>query len=256
MEKVSKKLGDKEQTGLDEFICDIHGKEFVGYGEGYKTCCIKCEEKVKHIEACMRVISEAHSSLCLPKRLKKCTFDSYIPENNEAIKILKKCENFCNSADDKKSGGLILIGGVGTGKTHLAAAICQDFCNQAITSCYTTVSRIVRSIKDSWNKKISKDDWGATVENETEEDIIREHATCGLLVIDEIGSQYGSDTERIVISEIINDRYNRMLPTIIIGNVTFSEVQEAIGKRAVDRICDNGQVLIFNWESHRKQAIA
>ena len=75
-----------------------------------------------------------------------------------------------------------------------------------------------------------------------------------LLVIDEIGSQYGTDAEKIMVSEIINDRYNNQLPTIIIGNVTMSEAENYLGARAIDRIKDNGFVAVFDWESHRKCA--
>ena len=254
MGKVTKKLEDQKQTGSTDFICDIHGKEFLGYGRMNEICCTKCEDLKKTKRLFMSKIFEASRNLALPKRLKKCTFESYIPQNKDAENISKKCKQFCSKL--KISGGLILIGSVGTGKTHLAISICQKLCGDGISCIYTTVSRIVRIIKSTWSGKgrVVDSEFGFSGEIETEEDVVKRYANYPLLVIDEIGSQYGSDTERIVISEIINDRYNHMLPTIIIGNVTFSEVQESIGKRAVDRICDNGQVFIFNWDSYRKQA--
>lgn len=211
--------------------------------------CVKCLEETQAEERLQDEILRAIRFLNLPERLKSCTFDTFRPVNKAAKKNFELCKEF--AANWEKYGGLILLGGVGTGKTHLSVAICQSLAKKGKYCCYTTVSRIVRRIKNTWKGKQSKE-WG---DIESEESVISGYASQPLLVIDEVGVQYCSDTERIVISEIVNDRYNSLKPTIIIGNVTFSEVQEAIGKRAVDRICDNGQVLVFDWESHRKRKL-
>ena len=148
-----------------------------------------------------------------------------------------------------KGGEVIaLIGELGTGKTHLAVSLCKRVCDLGKTAHMTTIPMIIRAVRSSWGGK-GTDQWGSV---RSEEDILRDYSQkYSLLVIDEIGSQYGSDSEKIIISEIINNRYNNCLPTIIIGNVTFSEAEEYLGKRVIDRIKDGGMILIFDWESHR-----
>jgi len=46
-------------------------------------------------------------------------------------------------------------------------------------------------------------------------------------------------------------RYETFKPTILIGNVTMEEIEVLQGDRVIDRFKENGQVLVFNWESFR-----
>ena len=74
----------------------------------------------------------------------------------------------------------------------------------------------------------------------------------GLLIIDEIGIQFGSDTEKLLISEIIDNRYQNLLPTVLISNLDLAGIKSCIGERSYDRLReDGGKVVAFNWDSHR-----
>lgn len=225
--------------GLDDH-CGVHDIDKV-----WKVCEWVCPECIKEAANIM-AIEKAIAGLDLPPRLAAHTFDTYTPKNAKAQKAKELCIKYAQ--DREGTGGLIMVGGVGTGKTHLAVAICQEVCQRGVSTNLTTVSRIIREVRSSWGGK-SKNNWG---DEQTEADIINRYSTgYKLLVIDEIGSQYGSDSEKIIISEIINDRYNNNLPTVIIGNVTVEEAEDYLGERVVDRIKDGGMVVIFDWESHR-----
>lgn len=204
--------------------------------------CIECNKVIERATA----IRKAHDALDLPPRLNGHTFDNYRPRNKKSVAAKKICQRY---AKEYGTGGMILVGGVGTGKTHLAAAMCKAVCDNAKSAHLTTVPRIIRDVRSSWGKN-NTDSWGKQL---NEEDIIHKYSSSYVfLVIDEIGSQYGSDSEKIIISEIINDRYNNNLPTIILGNVTIEEAEEYLGARVIDRLKDNGQIIIFDWESHRR----
>jgi DNA replication protein DnaC len=238
-----KQDSQEKQTGSDDY-CEKHNchKEL----RGYQWMCDECKKDSDKIYA----IKNAHEKLNLPERLKDHTFENYKPVNDESKKALSLCKAF--SENYKHFGGLVLLGGVGTGKTHLSVSICKAVCDKGQSAIMTTVSRIIRDVRRSWGSKKATDEWGRVV---SEEDIMRNYSqNCNLLVVDEIGSQYGSDSEKVIISEIINDRYNNKLPTIIIGNVTISEAEDYLGVRVVDRIKDNGSIIVFDWESHRKLA--
>jgi DNA replication protein DnaC len=72
------------------------------------------------------------------------------------------------------------------------------------------------------------------------------------LIIDEVGMQFGSDTEKMIIFDIIDGRYNNMLPTILISNLELSEVKELIGDRSIDRLREDGGVVVaMKWASNR-----
>lgn len=152
---------------------------------------------------------------------------------------------FCHS-DDLDS--LLLLGNVGTGKTLLGCAILTDFTHEddglwTASGLYTTASQLMRRIKMSWKKDAQ----------ETEQEVFAKLSKPSLLVIDEIGVQFNSDTERCLLTELINDRYNACQRTMLISNLTLQEFTQVVGDRIVDRLKENGKVLVFDWKSHRGQ---
>ncbi|MNY40698.1 DNA replication protein DnaC [compost metagenome] len=63
--------------------------------------------------------------------------------------------------------------------------------------------------------------------------------------------QNGTDSERLIVSEIINTRYEQMKPTVLISNFTVKQLEDFMGYRAMDRILESAAVLAFDWESQR-----
>ncbi len=151
--------------------------------------------------------------------------------------------------------GLIMCGKNGTGKSMLSSIVLQELIRASPDSTpdsnyiyfkhknrlYTEAIKVIRVIKGAWRP-------GAEY---TEQEAIDSFVRPSVLVIDEIGMQYGSPTEAQLLTEIINDRYNQKKPTILCGNVTIKEISEVIGDRIIDRFRDNGKVLVFDWDSYR-----
>jgi DNA replication protein DnaC len=73
----------------------------------------------------------------------------------------------------------------------------------------------------------------------------------GLLVMDEVGVQYGTDAEKVLLFDVINRRYQDVMPTILLTNLDKAGLREYLGDRAFDRIRENGLLVPFVWESHR-----
>ena len=75
-----------------------------------------------------------------------------------------------------------------------------------------------------------------------------------LLILDEVGVQFGSETEKMILFEIINGRYEQLKPTIVISNLADA-LTDYLGERVVDRLREGGgRMLIFDWPSYRRQA--
>jgi len=180
-----------------------------------------------------------HNSMMSPRFLEK-RLDNYEAANDGQKKALKIASWFINN--HQETVGMIFIGKTGTGKNHLACGIIHEIIEEGYTALITTAMKIIRSIKDSWRDNLTK-----------EGEIIELYTKPNLLVIDEVGVQFGTDTERLYISEIINDRYEAMKPTILLGNVNLSELIEQLGDRPVDRFREGGKIVQFDWESHRKK---
>jgi DNA replication protein DnaC len=102
---------------------------------------------------------------------------------------------------------------------------------------------MVRRVKDTWS-----DD-----RVETEKQAIQALASVHLLILDEVGVQFGSPFEENLMFDVLNSRYENRLPTILISNLTSEKAATFLGERVVDRLReDGGSVVVFDWQSHRR----
>jgi len=189
----------------------------------------------------------------IPTRYIGLTFDDFIAETDKQKVILEACKGFTKKEFDV---GLIMCGRNGTGKSMLCSIIIQEIIRmnpydnhggnpfshfKQAKRLYTEAIKLVRLVKSSWRKD----------SRFTEQEVLDYFTSPTVLVVDEIGVQYGSATEAQFITEIINDRYNQRKPTILCGNMTIAEIKNLIGERVVDRFRDGGRVLVYDWESYR-----
>lgn len=168
--------------------------------------------------------------------------------NQDAARVKAKCEGYARSFADRLEAGdnLLMLGNYGTGKNMLAACICQEIALRGFSSVHTTALKMLRRIKSTWRK-------GST---EDEQMVIDAFALPDLLVVDEIGVQFGTDTEKLLLFEALNGRYEERRPTILISNLKeAAELSEYLGERVMDRMRE-GQtgILKFTWDSYRGRA--
>lgn len=187
-------------------------------------------------------------NLLLPDRFAHVTLDNYEVVNEEASRCLKLCKAYASKWPErlKQGGGLVMCGKPGTGKNHLALAIAKHVINQHQSAAmFTTALRIARMFKSTWSKNSEY----------TESEVIKTYTDPDLLIIDEVGVQFGSDSEKLILFEIINTRYEKMRPTILISNLPKDELSVFIGERVIDRMNDGGGcTLAFTWDSYRSRA--
>jgi DNA replication protein DnaC len=138
----------------------------------------------------------------------------------------------------------MLIGNTGTGKTHLAVSILKHVLTAGSSGCYATVQGALRQVKDTWGRE----------ESARHGDVMRRFTKPDLLVLDEVGVQFGTDAERIILFDMLNERYNHMLPTLLISNLPKQDVAQFLGDRIVDRMRENGgKLIVFGWDSYRSR---
>ncbi|MBU5454833.1 ATP-binding protein [Caproiciproducens sp. MSJ-32] len=60
----------------------------------------------------------------------------------------------------------------------------------------------------------------------------------GLLVIDDLGTEQGTEWSLSKIYTILDSRYRKKLPTIVTSNYSLGQLKERYGERIVDRLIE------------------
>jgi DNA replication protein DnaC len=248
-----------QQVVEDQKVCSVHGeytyKRYMSNGVlvGSSRCpeCAKEAQKQEEMrqqksraDMLKAQRSERHAKSKIPKRFKESRFDNYVVEHDGQQRALAICKNYALSwnAIKKIGTGLIFSGKAGAGKTHLACSIAYEVIEQGGAAYFATVAEVMRTIKSSFSKDAET----------TEQEQIDHFSNIELLILDEVGMDYGTDFNKALIFEILNNRYENMLPTLLLTNLDASALREYLGERLIDRMREGGGKLIaFTWESHR-----
>jgi DNA replication protein DnaC len=181
----------------------------------------------------------------IPKRFADKSFAGFRVENGPQQIALDACVGYVENFSKHRRDGrcMLLLGLVGTGKTHLSVAITKQLIDEhMVRAIYRTAGGILGDIKATYNDR----------QGLSEADILREVIAADLLVLDEVGATKQSEFELTTLFTIINGRYEQSRPTILVSNLAPAELNDAIGMRCVDRIRENGCIGVrFQWESQR-----
>lgn len=247
-----------EETALYTHKCPQHGDyQHVNAKNMFWSNCGKCVEAEKNIKVADdkawhderrkdRIASHLkHSGI--PERFISKTLDVYDVKSAGQKRALDFATEYAvNFADVLKTGrSVILCGLPGTGKTHIAIGVGLHVINHGHSVVFATVQRIMRRFKESWRKD----------SEDTETQVMEDLTAPDLLIIDEIGVQFGSEFEKNAMFDILNTRYENRRPTIMLSNLTQKEVNAFLGDRIFDRLReDGGKCIPFDWASHRGQS--
>ncbi|MDB5975180.1 MAG: putative replication protein DnaC [Nevskia sp.] len=243
-------------------ICPEHGgytskgtRYTVGRGREIWTPCPECAElrRAEEREAAeadrltreRARMEEMLGRAAIPVRFIGRSFDNYtadVPAQRAALTAARDyAENFSRHAHSGES--LLMLGKAGTGKSHLAAAILQAIM-PAHCGMYTTAADVIEMVRETWRRDSEK----------SQARVLHLLTTVPLLVIDEVGVQYGTESEQNTMFQIIDRRYRDRRPLILMANLQPTELQALLGDRIFDRLREVSKVVGFEWDSYRPQA--
>lgn len=179
----------------------------------------------------------------IAQRFKHCRIENYaVSESIPGMARAKAAaaEYAENFADVLQTGrNMIFSGRRGTGKNHLACGIAHEVIAAGKTALVITVGDILRTVKDSFGGGSETEAVGIFVKPD-------------LLVLDEFGAGNLSETDGRILFSVINARYERLMPMLVLTNLTAEAFRENTDARIRDRLRDGGGKLIpFDWDSYR-----
>lgn len=173
------------------------------------------------------------------------TFDNFILV--EAEGSTAKAEKNLASARAfaaKGRGFLVMLGPVGTGKSHLSVAVMREMhdSGKVKTMRFITQARLLAKLRETYRDPRAQN-------------IVEACKTCGLLVLDEVGLSSGGRDELPMLHELLDHRHGMRKPTILTGNAASdTEFNEQVGARMADRLDQSGfKKLWFTGESMRRR---
>jgi DNA replication protein DnaC len=172
-----------------------------------------------------RLLSRAR----VPERYRHCDFDNFETDNDYSetaeakIKVWNRnlaqariaVEGFAREFPVSSDRGLLLLGGCGAGKTHLAVAALKSIVLRGHTGLFYDYRELLKQIQDSYNAESQT----------TEMSVLDPVLKTDVFVLDDLGSSKPSPWAMETVGHILNTRYNEEKVTIITTNYLDPEMK-------------------------------
>ena len=160
--------------------------------------------------------------------LKDLTFESFKPRGRKGLGELQSVSlemayNHARHYAQNLNGWLMLQGGYGCGKTHLAAAIANYVVGLGVPTLFLTVPDLLDTLRFAYG-----------AEDTTFEERFDQIRNAKLLVLDDFGTQNATGWAQEKLFQIVNYRYINKLSTVVTTNLALDEIEPRIRSRLAD----------------------
>jgi DNA replication protein DnaC len=195
--------------------CSGTGWEFVA-DKGVRPCRCRSDERRA------KLLADA----CIPKLYSESSLQTYQPAKGNLSQL--RAFNYAHALVRDypiADRGILFMGSVGVGKTHLAVAILRGLIGKGIACRFYEYRGLLKEIQNSYNPNTQT----------TEMSILAPLFESEVIVLDELGAAKPSEWVQDTIGLIINGRYNEKKLTILTTNY-LDEGQSSIDETLGDRI--------------------
>jgi len=174
----------------------------------------------------------------IPRRYEHCELTNYDTDFPGAHRSLTEAHfvacNFAAKCDPRGDKGLLIIGKIGTGKTHLAVGIIKELIlKRGIPCLFYDYRELLKEIQNSYNSTVQT----------TELDVLRPVFETDVLVLDELGAVKPTEWVWDTVSLILNTRYNDNRTTIITTNFDDQPAAALTGSLSPARAATRAETL-------------
>jgi DNA replication protein DnaC len=175
-----------------------------------------------------QAVRERLFSLSHLDELQSLTFDSFNTHGRKGLGVsqansLEWAFNRARQYAGQLNGWLLLQGGFGCGKTHLAAAIANFAVSMGVPTLFLTVPDLLDTLRFSFDS-----------EDTPFEQRFDEIRNAPLLVLDDFGTQNATAWAQEKLFQIMNYRYINKLPLVVTTNLEMDQIEARIRSRLAD----------------------
>jgi DNA replication protein DnaC len=209
-------------------LCDGTGWKTASAGAGRSTS----ERRVTRCDCQLKARAQSLLAAArIPRRYEHCELASYHTDFPGANHSLAEAHfivsHFIREYDPRSGKGLLIVGEIGTGKTHLAVGTLKELVTRGIPCIFYDYRELLKEIQNSYNSTVQT----------TELDVLRPVFEADVLVLDELGAVKPTEWVWDTVSLILNTRYNNNRTTIITTNFPDLKARErptSTGSRGVE----------------------
>ena len=188
----------------------------------------------------------------IPERYRDCTIDNYKlnlpvthPSHARARAMAKRFIEGWKTTDR----GLIFVGPVGVGKTHLSVAILRQLVEECgVRGIFCDFSDLLERIKATFSP----------TNPDSADDVLAPYRDADLLVLDELGAQRPTPWVQDVLYGLINTRYNRRRMTIVTSNYSDAvgpngeePLEKRVGTMVRSRLHEMCDLVVLDGSDYR-----
>ena len=231
--------------------CEVCGKptKIIANFFGEVECACDCV--IADREAKARLMADKENALRLERMMKlgfpdkelaKCTFDKDDGGNPTLSELAKRYTNqFDTMYRDGK--GLLLYGGVGVGKSFMAACIANELINRGKSCLMTNFARIANELSASFSGK---------------QEYFNDLNRFSLLIIDDLAAERDTEFMGEIVHEVIDSRYRCGKPLIVTTNLAKKELNSPDSirrERVVSRLFEMCFPIEVDFHDRRREAL-
>jgi len=184
-------------------VCDDTGWKTIGDGRDRRVA--RCECRLQ--ERNSKLLEQAR----IPRRYEHCELSNFEIMNGHSQPSLSAAlvstQRFVAEYPVERAG-LLIIGPIGVGKTHLAVGIIKEILGKGIPCLFYDYRELLKEIQNSYNASVAA----------TEMQVLKPVFETEVLVLDELGAVKPTEWVWDTVSHILNTRYNDERTTIITTN--------------------------------------
>jgi len=234
-------------VGFVDGSCPEHGAFNVLVRKGREWHCPRCLELMMAKESHELWLTERNKSLMdsatIPKKYIGQRFQAVTPEQKIVRGTVRTFRDFI--LGEPTWAALIMIGKTGTGKTLLACEFAQSLISSASKSVrYLTAKGMISEIQSSYGR-----------EGKSEEGELMRFAQYDVLILDEVDAIPARENSSLLLTEVVNRRYNDNKPVIVISNQPFDNLSKFVGDRVHSRLHENSFACDFDWSDFRRVGV-